>query len=106
MLYQAATWGRPVVASNLSEIKKLAFESDLQVEFFENGNIQSLCTSLRKLLDSKEIRCNQSTHNFNIIQHARPHETCQKYIQAFNHALEKRRSPKRITTPVTEQKPA
>ena len=106
VLYQAATWGRPVVASNLSEIKKLALESDLQVEFFENGNIQSLCTSLRKLLDSKEIRCNQSTHNFNIIQHIRPHETCRKYIQAFNRALEKRRSPKRITTPVTEQKPA
>jgi len=106
VLYQAATWGRPVVASNLSEIKKLAIESDLQVEFFENGNIQSLCVSLRKLLDSKETRCNQSTHNFNIIQHTRPHETCRKYIQAFNRALEKRRSPKRITTPITEQKPA
>jgi len=106
VLYQAATWGRPVVASNLSEIKKLAIESDLQVEFFENGNIQSLYISLRKLLDSKEIRCNQSTHNFNTIQHTRPHETCRKYIQAFNRALEKRRSPKRITAPVTEQKPA
>ena len=106
VLYQAATWGRPVVASNLSEIKKLVVESDLQVEFFENGNTQSLCASLRKLINSQETRCNQATHNFNAIQHTRPHETCRKYIQAFNRALEKRRSPKRITIPIVEKKPA
>jgi glycosyltransferase involved in cell wall biosynthesis len=106
VLYQAATWGRPVAASNLSEIKKLAVESDLQVEFFDNGNIQSLCESIRKLIDSKETRRKQATHNFNAIQHTRPHETCQKYIQAFNHALEKRRSPKRITIPIAKKKPA
>ena len=106
VLYQAATWGRPVVASNLNEIKKLVIESDLHVEFFDNGNAQSLWESIRHLIDSKETRCNQTTHNFNAIQHTRPHETCQKYIQAFNYALEKRRSPKRIAIPLTEQKPA
>jgi glycosyltransferase involved in cell wall biosynthesis len=106
VLYQAATWGRPVVASNLSEIKKLVLESNLQVEFFENGNIQSLCEAIRKLIDSKETRCKQTLHNFQAIQYTRPHETCRKYIQAFNRALEKRRSPKRIMAPITEQKPA
>ncbi|HEU0049596.1 MAG TPA: glycosyltransferase family 4 protein, partial [Nitrososphaera sp.] len=106
VLYQAATWGRAVVASNLNEIKRLVVESDLQVEFFDSGNITSLCKSIRKLIDSKEIRCNQAMHNFNAIQRTRPHETCQKYIQAFNRALEKRRSPKRIMLPITEQKPA
>jgi len=106
VLYQAATWGRPVVASDLSEIKRLVIESDLQVEFFKNGSVEELCTALRKLIDSKETRCKQATHNFNAIQHTRPNETCRKYIQAFNRALEKRRSSKRITTPITEQKPA
>ena len=105
VLYQAATWGRPVVSSNLSEIKKLVVESDLQMEFFDNGNVQSLCEALRKLIDSKEARCNQAKHNFAAIQHTRPRETCRKYIQAFNRALEKRRSSKRITIPKAEQKP-
>ena len=106
VLYQAATWGRAVVASDLSEIKRLALESDLQVQLFENGSVESLCTALRGLIDSKEARHAQAVHNFNAIQSTRPHETSQKYIQAFNHALEIRRSPKRIAASVTEQKPA
>jgi glycosyltransferase involved in cell wall biosynthesis len=106
VLYQAATWGRPVVASNLSEIKKLVDESGLQVEFFESGSVDSLHASLRSLIDSNTARHDQTAHNFNAIQHTRPHETCRKYIQAFNRALEKRRSPKRIATPIAEQKPA
>ncbi len=104
VLYQAATWGRAVVASNLNEIKKLTIESDLQVEFFNNGDVQSLCDSIRKLIDSKEKRLSQASHNFCSIQRARPQETCRKYIQAFNRALEKRRSLKRISFPIPEQK--
>jgi glycosyltransferase involved in cell wall biosynthesis len=104
VLYQAATWGRAVVSSNLDEIKTLIAESDLQVAFFENGDVQSLCEAIRKLIDSKTARYDQTAHNFNAIQRTRPQETCRKYIQAFNRALEKRRSPKRIAIPITEQK--
>jgi len=105
VIYQAATWGRPVVASNLNEIKELVDENNLQVEFFENGDVQSLYNSIRTLLNSKEKRNEQIFQNFNAIQHTRPHETCRNYIQAFNRALKKRRSPKRITIPITEKKP-
>jgi glycosyltransferase involved in cell wall biosynthesis len=106
VLYQAATWGRAVVVSNLAETKKLVTEGNLQVEFFNNGDVQSLFESIRALINSKETRRSQALHNFKAIQHTRPHETCRKYIQAFNRALEKRRSPKRIAIPMTEQKPA
>lgn len=106
VLYQAATWGRSVVVSDLHEIQKLAVDSDLSVEFYQNGDLQSLCTSLRTLIDSKELRQRQALHNFQAMQRSRPQETCRKYIQAFNRALEKRRSPKRITIPITEQEPA
>lgn len=106
VLYQAATWGRPIVASNLSEIKELVLESNLQVEFFDSGDAQSLCASIRELMDSQAKRRDQTLHNFNAIQHTRPHATCQKYLQAFNRALEKRRSPKRIAIPLTGKKPA
>ncbi len=104
VLYQAATWGRTVVVSDLSEIKKMVGETGLQVEFFKSGDVQSLYSSIRDLLESKERRNRLAAHNFNAIQRTRPHETCRKYIQAFNKALEKRLSPKRIANPATEKK--
>ncbi len=96
VLYQAATWGRAIVASDLEEIGSLANESNLQVEFFKNGDVGSLCRSIRALLDSPEKRRAQAIHNYKSIQHTRPEETCRKYIQVFNIALEKRQHTKRI----------
>lgn len=98
VLYQAATWGRAVVASDLSETHRLALETNLQVQFFENNNLQSLCTALRLLLDSPALGRAQARHNFQAIQALRPKVTCHRYIEAFNHALEKRQSTKRIPT--------
>jgi hypothetical protein len=96
VLYQAATWGRAVVASDLSEIRKLTVENNLQVQFFEKNNLESLCDSIRTLLRSPSLRHVQAQHNFKSIQPLRPKATCYRYIKAFNHALEKRQSTKRI----------
>ena len=96
VLYQAATWGRAVVASDLSEVRKLALENDLKIQFFETNNLESLCDSIRLLLQSPSLRCAQAEHNYKSIQHLRPKATCSRYIKAFNHALEKRQSTKRI----------
>jgi UDP-N-acetylglucosamine pyrophosphorylase len=96
VLYQAATWGRPVVASDLSEIRKLALENNLHIQFFETNNLESLCNSIRLLLHSSSLRRAQAQHNFKSIQHLRPKATCYRYVKAFNHALEKRQSTKRI----------
>jgi glycosyltransferase involved in cell wall biosynthesis len=96
VLYQAATWGRAVVASDLSEIRKLTLENNLQVQLFESNNVESLCHSIRMLLHSSALRHRQTLHNFKAIQHLRPRATCYRYIKAFNHALEKRQSTKRI----------
>jgi glycosyltransferase involved in cell wall biosynthesis len=96
VLYQAATWGRAIVASDLSEIHKMTSENNLRVEFFENNNLENLCHSLRLLINSPAIRHAQRQHNFHSIQKLRPRATCRRYIQAFNRALEKRQSTKRI----------
>lgn len=100
VLYQAATWGRAIVASDLNETRVLASENNLHIEFFENKNTASLIDSIRKLLDSPTKRRSQSKHNFNSIQCIRPEETCRDYLEVFNRALEKRHSSKRI--PVQE----
>ena len=96
VLYQAATWGRAVVVSDLKEIRELTIESNLLVEFFKSGDIQSLCTSIRTLLNSPERRRTQTRHNFDSIQRARPEATCRKYIEVFNYALKKHGSNNHI----------
>ena len=101
VLYQAATWGRAVVVSDLKEVHELAQESNLLVEFFRNGDVQSLCQSLRALLESPEKRRIQARYNFKSIQQARPEVTCRKYIEVFNYALRKRGSENSIRTPST-----
>jgi glycosyltransferase involved in cell wall biosynthesis len=98
ILYQAATWGRPVVASDLPETRTIVAESGLDVTFFERGNPASLAEALRAQLDSPNLRRQQMEHNFAAIQRYRPEDTCRAYLQAFNLALAARRSPKRIVT--------
>jgi hypothetical protein len=68
----------------------------LRVQFFENNNLESLCDSIRTLLHSPSLRRAQAQQNFKSIQQLRPKATCYRYIKAFNHALEKRQSAKRI----------
>ena len=99
VLYQAATWGRPVVASDLPEIQALVMEGKLLVEIFRSGDVVGLCNALRALLDSPEKRRTQAKHNFNSIQHVRPESTCRKYIEVFNYALQKHGSAHRIQIP-------
>lgn len=106
VLYRAATWGRAVAVSDLTEMRLLAKEGNFKVEFFENGNAASLCEAIRDLLASPARRQAQTQHNFSAIQNARIELTCRRYLQAFNRALEKRQSPKRIPIPHIEIEPA
>jgi len=99
VLYHAAMWGRPLVASGLPDLKMAAEEDGLEVEFFEPSNPARLAGAIRTLLDSPGRRTALAEHNFNAVQHRRPEATCTAYLQAFNLALEARRSPKRIEIP-------
>ncbi|HEX5839151.1 MAG TPA: glycosyltransferase, partial [Anaerolineales bacterium] len=102
VLYQAATWGRSIVASDLREIRTLADEGNLQIEFFKTGNTDSLSEAIQTLLNSAQKRRQQTWHNFNSVLQTCPEVTGRKYIQAFNRALERRNSPKRIRYPVLD----
>lgn len=102
VLYSAATWGRAIVASDLHEIRELVQEQNFQIEFFKNGNAKSLQDAIHALLASPERRRQQVLHNFRSIQNASIEITCHSYVRAFNRALEKRRSQKRIPMPYFE----
>lgn len=102
VLYQAAAWGRAIVASDLLETQTLARESELDVTFFQRGDAQSLARQLKTQLDSPNGRRQQVRHNFAAMQRTRPEDICHAYLRAFNVALETRRSPKRLNVPTLE----
>jgi glycosyltransferase involved in cell wall biosynthesis len=89
VMYQAATWGRSMVVSDLEEIRELVNENNLMVEFFHSGDSRSLCDSIRALLNSSNRRRAQAKHNFSSILSTRPQVTCRKYLEAFNRAMQK-----------------
>lgn len=102
VLYQAVTWGRAVVASDLPETQSLVRESGLDVTFFQTRNATGLAEQLDALLSSPETRRRQVQNNLLAMQHHQPEDICRAYLRAFNIALEARRSPKRFNIPVLE----
>ncbi len=102
VLYQAATWGRAIVASDLPETLALTHENGLDVRFFQRGNAQGLAQQLRGVLHSAAERRQQVQHNLAAMQRIHPQAICHAYLHAFNAALETRRSPKRLRIPTLE----
>jgi glycosyltransferase involved in cell wall biosynthesis len=99
VLYQSASWGRALVASDLRETRAVAEEHGLQVNFFRNRDASALAEVLRRLIAAPQRRSAQAQHNFAAIQNIRPEETCARYIRAFNLALATHQVAKRIPAP-------
>jgi glycosyltransferase involved in cell wall biosynthesis len=99
VMYQAAMWGRAVVASDLAEIRSVAEENNLEVEFYKNRDIDGLAKAIQNMLDSPASRKALEEHNYNAIQASRPAETARLYIQAFNQTLAAHNLPERIPIP-------
>ena len=99
VLLRAATWGRAVIASDIKDMRDLAQESNFEIEFFNKGNVASLVKTIELLLSSPERRMDQVQKNFLAIQKIRIETTCERYLKAFNRALEKRKSLARINSP-------
>jgi glycosyltransferase involved in cell wall biosynthesis len=102
VLYQAATWGRAVIASDLPETYAVVQESGLEINFFQSGNVNSLRAQIKTQLETPALGHTQVAHNFAAIQRNRPEDICHAYLRAFNSALERRSSHQRITIPALE----
>ena len=87
VLYQAASWGRPIVASGLPELRSAAAESGLQINFFETDNVQNLTRQLKDLLDHPARLQAQIHQNAERIHSIQPRSTARHYLKAFDMAL-------------------
>jgi glycosyltransferase involved in cell wall biosynthesis len=87
-LYRAAGWGRPIVASDLPELRAIAEEERLWVEFFSTGDSNSLKATLESLLKDASKREAQIQHNYHIIRERLTlAHISQLYLQAFELVL-------------------
>ncbi|HEX7975090.1 MAG TPA: glycosyltransferase [Anaerolineales bacterium] len=100
VLYRAAAWGRPVVSSDLPELRAAASEAGLQVEFFRSGDPDSLAQSLDCLLSNPERGLAQARQNIAAVARTTPDETAHAYLRAFNIALEAHHQGAHIALPV------
>jgi glycosyltransferase involved in cell wall biosynthesis len=96
VLCRAATWGRPVVASDLAELRATARESGFRVAFFRAGDADGLGRAIRLLLDDAGLRAEQVEHNLKAVGSVKLEKTCQLYVRAFNRALASQNVASRI----------
>jgi glycosyltransferase involved in cell wall biosynthesis len=99
VLWQAAMYGRTLVAADLDDIRLAVGETGLDVAFFKRGDARSLAQTLRTMLLFPECRRAQTQTNLAVARRHRPQDTCRAYLRAFNLALAAQRSPKRIPLP-------
>jgi glycosyltransferase involved in cell wall biosynthesis len=93
VLYRAAAWGRPIVASNLPELRATAEEEGLLVQFCPPGDTSAFVAAILRLLSDPVLRSTQTEHNRNIItSRLTLSETCRSYLHAFDLALTVRRN--------------
>ena len=103
VLCRAATWGRPVVASDLAEMEAIAQESGFRVTFFRSGDGDDLTRALRRLLTNPDLRADQARHNLDAIDETRLEKACWSYIRAFNLALASQAVESRIPLTAVEE---
>jgi len=96
VLWQAATFGRAMIVSDLDEIHADVSEAGLDVTFFRQGDAHHLAEAICKMLVSPSRYWEQVQINLAAVQRSQPKKTCEAYLRAFNLALKARRSPKRI----------
>jgi glycosyltransferase involved in cell wall biosynthesis len=87
VIYRAATWGRPMVASDLPELRAAAEEVGLLVNYFPTGSAGDLSDKLFELLIDPTQRDMQVKHNLIAIDRLSLENTCAEYLRAFDLAL-------------------
>lgn len=91
VLHHAVTWGRPIVVSDLAEMRATVEEEDLRAEFFRSGDCASLRAALERMLADSALRAAQANHNYHAVSRMTLDDICRAYVQAFDTALRIRR---------------
>jgi glycosyltransferase involved in cell wall biosynthesis len=83
VIHRAIGHGRAVLVSDLPDFRALAAEEDLQLAWFEPGNVAALADAIDALLSDPRHRAAIATHNLRSAARLTPSRTVEAYLELF-----------------------
>lgn len=83
VLHRAAAYGRPVVASDLPDIRAVADEEGLQLVYAPPADPSALAEALARLLADPAERGRLAQHNLQTMRLMSLDHTCARYVEVF-----------------------
>jgi len=90
VIHRAAAFGRPLVVSDLPEMRVLAQEEHLRMDYTPPGEVAALADSLTRLLSDPKRQTEMAQHNLSVMQKMTLDHTCARYIEFFEQAARSR----------------
>lgn len=87
VLHRAAAAGKAIVASDLPDLRAVAEEEDLWVEFTPPGSPAALARTLQELFNAPERQKAMGLHNLAAARTMTLEHTCARYSQLFSQLL-------------------
>ncbi|MBI3762418.1 MAG: glycosyltransferase [Chloroflexi bacterium] len=87
VIHRAAAYGRPVVVSDLPDVRAMAAEEGLWLEYVPAGDRAALARSLADLLADRPRREAMARHNLAAMQKMTLADTCAAYVTLFQQAV-------------------
>ncbi len=85
VMARAAAAGRPIVASDLPDLRAMAEEANLLVDFTPRGDAPALAQTLTALLENPERQAEMARHNLRAMRTMTLDSTCERYADLLTH---------------------
>jgi glycosyltransferase involved in cell wall biosynthesis len=92
VLYRAAGFGRPVVASDLADLRAATNEEDLAIEYVPPDDAAALAAALEGLLADPQRQAQIARRNLLAMQRMTIEHTCARYVALFEQARARQRA--------------
>ena len=91
VVHRAAAFGRPLIVSDLPDLRAVAEEEDLRVDYVPPGDAGALAEALIRLLAEPERGEALARHNLARMQTMTVAHTCSRYLDLFDQAMDRGR---------------
>ena len=81
--HQACEFALPIVSSDIPDFRDMADDSGIAMEFFENGNADSLAETLIRFLQDPEKQLSMAEQNYGVAMQMSMREIIRQYLLSF-----------------------
>jgi glycosyltransferase involved in cell wall biosynthesis len=89
VVHQACEYGLPMVATDIPEMRELAREEGIAIDFYARGDGAALTNHLVALLGSSDMRRRASEHNSSVAQGMQMSSVVNEYLRLFEVRLKR-----------------